>query len=50
MVIAKMKRRVIETELAKTYEHLAGLDMAPAEMVAALEAYIETREEGERHE
>lgn len=48
--LAKMKQRVIEDELAETYEHLAGLGMAPAEMVTALEAYIKARKDGESHD
>lgn len=49
-VLAKMKQRVIEDELAETYDHLAGLGMAPAAMVAALEGYINERKGGESHD
>ncbi|MFD1393751.1 GntR family transcriptional regulator [Lacticaseibacillus jixianensis] len=49
-VLAQMKQRVIEDELAETYDHLAGLGMAPAEMVAALEGYIKERKEGGSHD
>ncbi|KRN19127.1 GntR family transcriptional regulator [Lacticaseibacillus camelliae] len=49
-VLAQMKKRVIQGELAGTYDHLAALGMQPAEMVAALEEYIKERKGGESHD
>jgi len=49
-VLAQMKRQVIEGELSSTYDHLAGLDMTPTEMITALETYIKSREDGESHD
>ncbi|MFD1485165.1 GntR family transcriptional regulator [Lacticaseibacillus baoqingensis] len=49
-VLAAMKKRVINAELAETYEHLMGLGMTPAEMLAALEAYIQERKDRDAHD